>query len=145
MFEEFSNPEDEAIVPVELILDHPAFLAVVTPYYPLGSLFNFIYSVQMDRKTFGEETVLIIAHRLLKTIQATHASDRLLMCIKPENIFLSSHKEIKLMHLCSYKLDFKSFAENVITENIEYLPPEIIKGDIEIGFGVDYWYLGVFM
>lgn len=145
VFEEYSNPEDDSIVQVEMILDHPAFLVVITPYYPLGSVFNYIYSVQIDRKTFAEPVVFKMAYKLLKTIQTIHSKNSLLMCIKPENIFFSSQNSIKLMHLSSFKLDFKSFADNIITENIEYLPPELFKGDVEISFGIDYWYLGITM
>jgi len=145
VFEEYSNPEDDLIVQVELIIDHPAFLAVITPYYSSGSLFNYLYSVQIDKRTFSEPVVFKMAYLLLRTIQRIHARNSLLMCIKPENIFFASQKDIKLMHLSNYKLDFKSFAENVVAENIEYLPPEVIKGDAEIDFGVDFWYLGIFL
>jgi serine/threonine protein kinase len=145
VFQAFANPEDEHLVPVELILEHPAFLAVITPYYPLGSLFNCIYSVRVEKRTFSESAILKIAEQLLKTIQSVHAKNQVLMCIKPENVFLSSRKEVKLLHLSSNKLDFKGFVDNTITENVEYLPPELIKGDTEIGPGVDFWYLGILL
>jgi serine/threonine protein kinase len=145
VFENFANLKEESISQIEIMIDHPAFFIIIMPLYHMGNIYEYIYKTTPRKQTLSEKAVFIIALKMLNVMKTVHKESKVLMCLKPENIYFMSKKQIKLVHLTKSKLDFQNYAENIISEDIEYLPPELIKNDLEIGSGVDYWQLGILL
>ena len=145
VFSKFQPISDHGFVGVELILEHAAFLAIVSEFYEKSSLFDLIYHAKPVKTMLTENAVYSMVKQLLECIESTHQRKGVLLCIKPEQIFIKSAKKIVLSHLTRFKLDFNNFVENAVFESPEYMPPEFIGELKEVGPGIDFWALGILM
>ena len=145
VFEGFVNLPEANFSIISYLLDHPAFFIVVTPYYQFGTLFDYIYNYKPDRRTLTEPLLFELVRKLLVAVETCHKRDQVLMSLKPEHIFILSPTSVSVDRLAKFKLHFQNYSENVVSENLEYMPPEVSKSEVEIGPGVDFWHLGVLM
>ena len=134
-----------------LISNHPAFLTIVSEFHELGTLYNIIYLSDSQKQTLSEGSLSLVVRNLLKAIQQTHEETKVLMCIKPENVYLKNLHQIAISRYSSTQIKQKIKAiDGKIFDNFEYFPPEILlkldnDKSVQLGLGIDYWQLGIFM
>lgn len=148
VFSNFTNLNPSYFVPLDVVLESSSFLYIVSDFYEQGNLYEYIYKSHPTKRTLSERALAVIVSQLLQAIEIAHSADKVLMCIKPENIYIKNPSKVILSHLTKWKMNFKDMALGVMVEHFEYLPPEMLTSSSkldEITTAVDYWYLGIMM
>jgi len=148
VFSNYSNPNPSCLVPLDVVLESSAFLYLVSDFYEQGNLYDYIYKSHPTKRTLSERAVAVIASQLLNAMEVSHAAGKVLLCIKPENVYIKDPSKVILSHLAKWKLHFKDVAAGVMTEHYDYFPPEMFASNYELEEvtpAVDYWYLGIML
>lgn len=144
IFSKFKNRSSE-FVQIFCVYENPAFLVIVSEHSPLGNIFNYLYGGKKgSANTLTEQSVALLAMKMLVCIKQAHEEKGILFAIKPEEVFIRSTSEVVLSHLTTAKLSLKETASKSFLEVTEYLPPEALEKKA-VGSAVDIWQLGVFL
>mmetsp|Transcript_19169 Transcript_19169/g.37175 ORF Transcript_19169/g.37175 Transcript_19169/m.37175 type:complete len:347 (+) Transcript_19169:70-1110(+) len=133
----------DRVAPLIKILHTPAFLMLVTPYLPLGSLFNHPFE---DSDIIAD--VMLSAFQAVKSLHAIHVCH----CdIKPANLLLRSESECILTDFGSAQdLEKKTLEAPLGTPG--FMSPELLRMHVDDNSGFptasqlrngDVWALGV--
>lgn len=145
LFKEFKNISDD-FLKVHTIISHPGFFILVYDFCPMRNLYDIIYSYQSQKYTLSEMALCSIVKQILSAMESAKECGSVLFAIKPENIFLKNLEKVVISRFSKSQINQKAaFLKKRFVENSEYMPPEMIKNEVDVSFGADYWYLGIFM
>lgn len=86
-----------------------------------------------------------ISIQLFFAVKALHAGMLMHRVINPNNIIVDSNGYLKLTHLVSCTVVPLSKSATLKEGDIRFMAPEMLYGNNEYGFAVDYWSIGVIM
>lgn len=115
-------------------------LYLVLEYMPRGNLYRFL----QKNIFFNKDKMLLLWFKVVKAVQYLHSQRVYMRDIKPENILLGEHGQVKL---CDFGwacrlADFKS--RRIRGGTFVYMSPENLRGQLQ-GLASDMWGLGVLL
>ena len=109
----------------------------------LGNLYDLIIAKKRI-EIMSLNSLISLTIQLLSIIEEIHNKNKLLLCLKPENIFFKDNKNISLRIITDQKIKMFLKDSKIFNEIIEYMSPEMISLSI-VDKGTDFWQLGLLM
>lgn len=134
---------NDHVVQLYEVIDTADIMYIVMEYASGGELFDYIIA----HGHLEEYEACGILHQILHSLEYVHSHNIVHRDLKPENLLLDKERKIKLIDFgladdCSGGRRLEGLEHG---GSPSYLAPEVIidDEDVEIGFGVDIWSLGV--
>jgi serine/threonine protein kinase len=96
-----------------------------------GSVMDEIKRRSENQEFWSEEALLDISLKLFEAMAALHKANLIHGDLKPHNLFVTEHNEVKIGDFCSGKWYEPSFEEGTIRGTRAYFPPELVKAYFE--------------
>jgi NIMA (never in mitosis gene a)-related kinase len=131
--------EKEAKLAEKSALLHPSFVNyygcfqrgshynIVMELCSKGSVMDEISRRSKTREFWGEEALLDITLKLFEAMAALHKAKHIHGDLKPDNLFVTDHDEVKIGDLGSGKSFVNTLEEATLRGTLAYLPPELVK------------------
>ena len=139
-------------------IKHPGVVHVIddgtieerVPYIVMEFLEGETLQDRADRKggTLSVEEVMWSAIEVLSILHAAHKVGVVHRDVKPENIFLTHERKIRLLdfgiaRLLAEKRSGHGTAVGTVLGTLEFMPPEQARGDVDkVGIKTDLWAVG---
>ena len=138
---QFAN-NNYLLYPIET-LNNEYMLTFKFEFFLLGNLYDLIIAKKRI-EIMSLNSLISLTIQLLSIIEEIHNKNKLLLCLKPENIFFKNNKTIFLRIITDQKIKMFLKDSKIFNEIIEYMSPEMISLSI-VDKGTDFWQLGLLM
>jgi NIMA (never in mitosis gene a)-related kinase len=153
--------EKEAKLAKKIAPLHPSFVGcygyfrrdseynIVMELCSKGSVMDEIKRRSENQEFWSEEALLVISLKLFEAMAALHEANLIHGDLKPHNLFVTEHNEVKIGDFGSGKWSASTFEKGTVRGTLAYFPPELVKAFFENRnylkmrlWSVDVWCMG---
>ena len=119
------------------------YIFYLFPYVNGCALSSFIYNNKSFNLNYN--VVKFISIQLFLAVRTLHQNQMIHRLINPNNIIIDSNGYLKITHMISLALVPLSKSSKLEEGDVRYKAPEMLYGNNEYSYAVDYWSIGIIM